>query len=200
MPTELVSVKQPIMIRPEHVCYDATTLRVRQHCLNWSYGDFSVVDTSKAASSTPSSSLFTVDGKVGSWTQGRAVRDASGLPIFDIRPQRRKNAGVTWFVELPGGSAPLVTLAPRRNNLKDRLDVYIHGEEDVMLQVRGLDVWKKATHVYLGDLLVMDVKLVNLLSVYVPFFKDNQWDVRVSQGMDASLVSQILSLSIAIYV
>lgn len=75
--------------------------------------------------------------------------------------------------------------------MKDRLDVYVHGEEEVKLEVRGLDVWKKVTHVYLDERLVMVVKLVNLLSVYVPFLKDNQWDVRVSQGMDASLVRQV---------
>lgn len=120
------------------------------------------------------------------------MRDSSGLPIFDMR---RKNVGATWYVELPGGSDPLVTLAPRRNDMKDRLDVYVHGEQEVMLEVRGLDVWKKATHVYLGDRLVMDVKLVNLMSVYVPFLKDNQWDVTVAQGMDASLVS----ISIIVY-
>lgn len=185
MPAELALVKQPVAIRPEHVCSHTSTFRVRQHCLSLSFGNFSVADASEEESSASSSPLFTVDGKIGYWTQRRAVRDTSGLPIFDMR---RKNVGATWFVELPGGSAPLATLAPRRNDMKDRLDVYVHGEEEVMLEVRGLDVWKKATHVYLGDRLVMDVKLVNLLSVYVPFFKDNQWDVRVSQGIDASLV------------
>ena len=122
------------------------------------------------------------------------MRDASGLPIFEMR---RKMAGATWFVELPGGGDPLVTLASRRNDMKDRLDVYVHGEEEVMLEVRGLDVWKKATHVYLGDRLVMDVRLLNLLSVYVPFVMDNQWDVRVAQGMDASLVRRELHVLIA---
>jgi uncharacterized protein YxjI len=187
MTKELAILKQPVAIRPENVCPEPTKFRVRQHCLSWSFGDFSVSNVPGVASSTSSSPLFVVDGKTGSWTQRRAVRDASGLPVFDMR---RKKVGATWTVELPGGSAPLVTLAPRRNDMKDRLDVYVHGGEEVMLEVRGLDVWKMATHVYLGDRLVMDVKLVNLLSVYVPFFKDNQWDVRVSQGMDASLVSE----------
>lgn len=187
MGKELATLKQPVAIRPEHVCSEPTTFRVRQHCLSLSFGDFSVSNTSEVASSTSPSPMFTVDGKVGSWTQRRAIQDASGLPVFDMR---RKKVGATWTVELPGGSAPLATLAPRRNDMKDRLDVYVHGQEEVLLEVRGLDVWKKATHVYLGNRLVMDVKLVNLLSVYVPFFKDNQWDVRVSQGMDPSLVSK----------
>lgn len=189
MASELTVLKQPVAVRPEHVCSHTTTFRVRQHCLSWSFGDFTVTETPQADSSSSSSPLFTVDGKAGSWTQRRAVRDASGLPVFDMR---RKNVGATWFVELPGGSSPLITLAPRRNDMKDRLDVYVHGEEEVKLEVRGLDVWKKVTHVYLDERLVMVVKLVNLLSVYVPFLKDNQWDVRLSQGMDASLVRQVI--------
>jgi uncharacterized protein YxjI len=186
MSLDLAVLKQPVAIRPDHVCSHSMVLRIRQHCLSWSLGDFTVTDTTAAEHSATPKTLFTVDGKVGSWTQRRAVRDASGLPIYDMR---RKNVGATWYVELPGGSEPLVTIAPRRNNLKDKLDVYVHGEEEVVLEVRGLDVWKKKTEVYLGDRLVMEVRLVNLLSAYVPFFKDNQWDVLVAQGMDASLVS-----------
>jgi uncharacterized protein YxjI len=186
MSSNLAALKQPVAIRPEHICSQPTVLRVRQHCLSWSLGDFTVTDTTSVEDSATPKTLFTVDGKIASWTQRRAVRDASGLPIYDMR---RKNMGATWYAELPGGSEPMVTLAPRRNNLKDKLDVYVHGEEEVLLEVRGLDVWKKKTEVYLGDLLVMEVELVNLLSAYVPFFKDNQWNVRVAQGMDASLVS-----------
>ena len=186
MPSNLAVLKQPVAIRSDCVCSHPTALRVRQHCLSWSLGDFTVTDTSSAEHSATPKTLFTVDGKIASWTQRRAVREASGLPIYDMR---RKNEGATWYVELPGGSEPLVTLAPRRNNLKDKLDVYVHGEEETMLEVRGLDVWKKKTDVYLGDRLVMEVRLVNLFSAYVPFFKDNQWDIRVAQGMDASLVS-----------
>lgn len=186
MSSNLAMLKQPVAIRPDHICSQHTVLRVRQHCLSWSLGDFTVTDTTSVEDSATPKTLFTVDGKIASWTQRRAVRDASGLPIYDMR---RKNVGATWYVELPGGSEPMVTLAPRRNNLKDKLDVYVHGEEEVLLEVRGLDVWKKKTEVYLNDLLVMEVELVNLLSAYVPFFKDNQWNVRVAQGMDASLVS-----------
>lgn len=189
--TQLATLKKAVSIRPEHVCPQLTTLRVRQHCLSWSFGDFSVTDDPEAGSSSKPPQLFSVDGKIGSWSQRRAVRDASGLPIFDMR---RKASGATWYVELPGGSESLVTLAPRRNDMKDRLDVFVHGEVETKLEVRGLDVWKKATHVYLDGALVMDIKLVNLLSVYVPFVKDNQWDVRVCEGMDASLVS-LLSLA-----
>lgn len=140
MPSNLAVLKQPVAIRSDCVCSHPTALRVRQHCLSWSLGDFTVTDTSSAEHSATPKTLFTVDGKIASWTQRRAVREASGLPIYDMR---RKNVGATWYVELPGGSEPLVTLAPRRNNLKDKLDVYVHGEEETMLEVRGLDVWKK---------------------------------------------------------
>lgn len=34
----------------------------------------------------------------------------------------------------------------------------------------------------------MEANLVSLVSTYVPFLKDNQWDVHIAQGFDASLV------------
>lgn len=59
------------------------------------------------------------------------------------------------------------------------------------LQVRGQDVWKKRTHVYLGAQLVVDVRFVNVMSAYVPFLKDNEWDVTIAPGFDASVVGTL---------
>lgn len=148
--------------------------------------------------SNPSSLIFSVDGKPGSWSQRRATRDSSDLPLFDIR---RESMGSTWFVELPGCSSisaasPLMTLVPRqRGNCKDKMDVYVQdlvgaGEgAEVKLSVQGLDIWKRKTIVYVGEAPVMEAKFVNVVSAYISYLKDNEWEVRVAEGMDASIVS-----------
>lgn len=86
----------------------------------------------------------------------------------------------------------MITLAPRQSSCKDKMDVYVRNVVgngvEVKLSVQGLDVWKRKTNVYVGDLLVMEAKFVNLVSAYIPYLKDNEWKVRVAKGMDASIV------------
>ncbi|GAB7325258.1 hypothetical protein MBLNU13_g09322t1 [Cladosporium sp. NU13] len=89
-----------------------------------------------------------------------------------------------WELELPGGSpTPIITLAPRQNHGKDKLDVYIQNTfadgAAVKLQVRGLDIWKRHTNVCLDDKLVVEAKFVNLVSAYIPYLKDNEWMLHV---------------------
>lgn len=168
--------------------------------------------------------LFTVAGKTLSLSQRRSVLDASGLPVFDVH---RETLGETWFVKLPGaqkrGGEWMARLEPQRvtewsqwrESWKERIDVYVRnccaGGEDVFgggggggsgreveLRVRGQDIWKKRTSVFLGDgetdieqhnNKVLDIRLVNLASTYMPFVKDNEWEVQVAEGFDVSLVS-----------
>lgn len=44
---------------------------------------------------------------------------------------------------------------------------------------------------YLGAQLVVDVRFVNVMSAYVPFLKDNEWDVTIAPGFDASVVGTL---------
>lgn len=195
MAATLEPLKQPVGIRADTISTSPTTLRIRQKCLRMSFGDFICIDK------TDSSPRFTVDGKTLSLSQRRAIHDASGLPIFDMH---RVSLGTTWYVNLPDQDTnPMVRLEPQYANgwkdwkatWKESLDVYVRntaglGSEEVLLSVRGQDIWKRNTHVYLGEQLVMDVKFVNLLSAYIPYLKDNEWDVRIAAGFDASVVSQ----------
>lgn len=149
MSPNLAVLKQPIGIRNEHICAEATSLRIRRKCSTWSRGNFIATNQTYSLDS----SLFAMDGKKGSWSQRRAVRDSSGLSIFDMR---RKNLGDEWFVELPGGSLePMVTISSRlweaRGSWKtsDKYDIGITLQNwavdgaRVALEVRGLDVYKE---------------------------------------------------------
>ncbi|KAI9039892.1 uncharacterized protein KD926_008993 [Aspergillus affinis] len=196
MPSDstLAMLKQPLSIRPDHVASRPTSLVVKQHTKALKAGDFTV--STRSDHSSDLETLFTVDGEVASLSQRRHVRDASGLPLFEIR---RKRMGVTWFVHLPGDSdseeaKPIATIAPRLHALKDKFDVHFKNAsgngEDVVLEVRGQDIWKYKTHVYYNGSLVMVVKLTDMVSVYLPI-KRPKWELEVAEGFDLSLAATI---------
>lgn len=191
MATELALLKQPIALRPEHIASAPTTLRIKH--ANRTGVDYKVTTVAPEAGSSSKGSespvLFTVDGEFTSWSQRRIFRDAIGLPLFNLR---RKAAGVTFFIEIPGDEdRPLATLAPRSSVFKDKCDIYLANAaadgEEVMLEVRGQDIWKKWTHVYFNGALVMKTKLADMVAVYVPG-KRISWEAEVAEGMDLSLV------------
>jgi hypothetical protein len=121
------------------------------------------------------------------------------LPLFEIA---RKRLGVTWFVHLPGSKEkddprPVATVVPQWHMLKDKFDVHFSnaaggdsGREEIVLSVRGQDIWKSRTHVYYGDALVMTSKLKDMVAVYVPG-KRPEWEIEVAEGVDLSLVCRI---------
>lgn len=190
----LVPIKQPIAIRHEHIAQSTTAIQVKQHSASVSRGNFTVSST-PTAEEPVSKTLFSVESKFGSWSQRRLVRDASGLPLFEIS---RKSAGVTWYIELPGERSstgnplePIATVVPQPNLLKDKFDVHFRNaaanEEDTILEVRGQNIWKTTTHVYHEGKLVMIIKLVDVAAVYLPI-KRPSWEVVVTAGIDLSLV------------
>lgn len=203
---ELTALKQPIAIRKEHIVDKSTTFRVQQHGKGLSSGKFTVFDPETAAGEDdvpstkgasaekrPPQKLMHVDGKYVSLEERRAFCDASGLPLFDVS---HRAAGVTWYVELPGGNGtPIARIEPRFSMLKDELDVHVKNAaangEGVTLRARGQDIWKQRTNVYLDDKVVMTAKRTDKLSVYVPG-KKLEWAVDIAAGMDISLASVIV--------
>ncbi|RJE24631.1 hypothetical protein PHISCL_03055 [Aspergillus sclerotialis] len=163
--------------------------------MSWTRGDFTI-STFPTEPGEVESSLFTIDGELMSLSHRRRFCDASGLPLFDLC---RNKTGVTWFARLPGApdnSEPIAIVAPRFYPLKDKIDVYVrnaaaNGEEEV-LQVRGLDVWKIKTHVYLNGNLAMVIERKTKLGIYVG--KGPEWIVQVAQGLDLLLVPVIISI------
>lgn len=188
----LTPTKQPIAIRPEHVASSTTTIQVKQHSASWSSGNFTISST-PTAEEPLLTKLFTVDGDVASWSQRRHFCDASGLPLFEIS---RKKAGVTWYIHLPGessskGNEPIATVVPQWSALKDKFDVHLRNAaangEEIILEVRGQNIWKSKTNVYHRGNLVMIVKLTDIAAVYLPV-KRPSWEVVVAEGIDLSLV------------
>lgn len=51
------------------------------------------------------------------------------------------------------------------------------------MEVRSQDIWKKDTYVYLGEKLVMQIRVVSYANSYVPF-SSNQWDIAVVECMN----------------
>ncbi|KAJ5975805.1 hypothetical protein N7481_009512 [Penicillium waksmanii] len=201
MAPTITSPKQPIAVRLDHIASRPTTLRVNRHSLSWSGGDFTISElvNAEGGSSGDTSPLFTVNGKVASFTQRHQFLDQTGLPLFDIT---RKAAGVTWFVRLPDeGSSrePIATIAPRWSYFKDKFDVYISNAamngEEILIEARGQDIWKLRTNFYANGSLVMTSKRTDKLTAYIPG-KHPEWQMDVAKGIDLSLAA-VLSVYLA---
>ncbi|KAF7594250.1 hypothetical protein BBP40_009802 [Aspergillus hancockii] len=199
MSSNLPALNQAIAIRPESIASSNTVLRVKQHSTSVSGGDYTISQC--ASDGDPRhpgvTKLFWVKGHATSWRQRRDFTDATGLALFQLH---RKGKGVTWFLKHPGqteDSEPIATLAPRFHALKDKFDVFftnaVEGGEQVLLEVRGQDVWKAKTHVYFKDALIVKIRVLNPLLYYVPF-KRPEWEVEVAEGMDLALASVIAVL------
>ncbi|KAL1854982.1 hypothetical protein Plec18170_004394 [Paecilomyces lecythidis] len=185
-------LKHPIALRNEHIATKETVIRVKQHSKSLSGGDFTISEW-PTEESGEGAKLFTVDGSAKSLSQRSYVRDASGLPLFELY---RKRTGMSWFVELPGENRspdPIATFAPKWSSLKDKFDVYVRnnaGGDEVILEVRGQDIWKIKTHVYYNGALAMVARRTDYLVPYIPG-KRPEWEVKVAEGLDLSLASLI---------
>lgn len=192
MATGLAALKYPVAISSDFARHTSTTVWVKQHAKSWSAGDFTISADKDGSSKSAKDAehLFSVEGKWASWSQKRSFTDASGNPVYEM--YREKN-GRTWYVETAGPTRtlPVVKLQPLPRALKDKVDVHVlnkaaNGDEAV-LEVRGEDVWKKNTTVYLSGAVVMTARRTDTLSVYVPW-KRPEWKVEVAPGLDISLV------------
>ncbi|KAL2006984.1 hypothetical protein VTN00DRAFT_8422 [Thermoascus crustaceus] len=86
----------PISIRKEHITPSQTIINIKQHDDAYLGRDFTIRDAYSG------SKLFTVEGKSLSSSQRREFRDASGLPLFELR-RRNFTAKNAWELNLPGG-------------------------------------------------------------------------------------------------
>ncbi|KAL3491046.1 tubby C-terminal-like domain-containing protein [Aspergillus germanicus] len=195
---ELTDLKQPIAIRTEYIAPHPTTIHIKQKKTpkNGASGEDLTVWTSSSSSNQEKDGqkLFSVTSESVPFSQRRHLRDASGLPFFELS---QKKSGVTWFVRPPGGnetvsSESIAVIAPRWNPFKNKLDVYVMnaagGGNEVKLKVRGQDLSRLRTHVYSNGALVM---AATRTSVHESV-DENEWKVDVARGIDISLASVIM--------
>lgn len=192
MATELKALEHPVANNSDYLRSSPATVWVKQHAKSWSAGDFTIAADRDGLSKSAKDGelLFSVQSKWASWSQKRDFTDASGNPLFQLY---RESKGRTWFAEMAGPmrALPFAKLKPLPCALKDKVDVHVLNQAkeggEVVLQVRGQDVWKRNTMVYLNDSVVMTVRRTDYLSVYVPW-KRPEWEVKVATGLDLSLV------------
>lgn len=183
MASILAILNQPICMTSQHVATQTTTLRVKHHTRGGS----------TATHASTSTLLFNIDSRKGGFAPRRVFHNAAGDAILEMR---RFVTGNETYVGVPDEKAlPTAIIAPRLTSPKDKVDVYIKNAmqdgQEVRLDVRGQDVWKRNTNVYFGDKLVMQVRFVNYATSYVPF-SSNQWDIAVAEGVGLLLVSLVL--------
>jgi hypothetical protein len=133
--------------------------------------------------------LFSVNSRKGLGPR-RVFHDADGKTILETR--RYLTGNETYVGVSNEHSLPAAVIAPRATLLKDKVDVYVKDVgQELRLDVRGQDVWKRSIYIFHGDDLVMQVQFVNYATSYVPF-SSNRWDASVAEGMDLLPVSSYI--------
>lgn len=194
-PSDLTTLKQPLAIRTDCITPQPTTLHVK-HDLSWSNGDYTVT---KADGSV----LLSCDGKGWSNSMRTQFRDASGLPLFDLRISWF-SISKTWRLELPGDHGQMVMAVRLRWTFgKLKLDCTFTnaasdddgGGQEVTLKVRGQDMQNFVTDITCGETKVASVRRVFESGKRGAFWMFKQeYDVVVAGGMDMALVSCLLVL------
>jgi hypothetical protein len=179
----LATLDEPVYVLKEHVSSEPINLRAKHH----GKGDFTFSKTTTGGLSAEV--LSTAGSKTGSSAPRRLIRDATGKGILELW---RNAVGDESYISHPtGASLPLAIVAPRATTVKDKVDVYVKSasreNEEMKLEVRGQDIWKRNTLVHHGNDIVMQLRFVNYITSFVPF-SGNQWDIAVAQGFDLSLV------------
>lgn len=96
--------KGPIAIRPQYIAKDeATTIHVNEDNFSMTYRDY----TARKANGDI---LMTASGKTLSMNLQREFKDASGLPLFDLRKRqgqyaKKRSSDAGWSLALPGYEA-----------------------------------------------------------------------------------------------
>ncbi|KAM0716438.1 hypothetical protein Q7P37_007883 [Cladosporium fusiforme] len=203
MLSDLAILEKPIGIRSEHTCIEPTTLRLKQHSSLTGSGGYTITDASGTYV------RFSADGKTKKWYSTRAINDAAGLPLYELRCDR----WVRWTICMPGAGDEEDDAAARFNRRRspngDTLVIrFLNAEtsKEVTLAVRGKTTLVKAgeqcasskdASVYLDDRLVMQTNILDGKTARLPF-KTNEWEISIAQGFDESLAVTI-AVYLAIY-
>jgi len=194
-PSNLTTLKQPLAIRTDCITPHPTTLHVK-HDLSWSNGNYT-------ATKADGSVLLSCDGKSWSNSMRKQFKDASGLPLFDLRISWFSMAKA-WRLELPGdGGQMVMAVRPRLSLGKLKLDCTFtnaasddDGEgQEVTLEVRGQNLQNVVTDITCGEKKVASVRRVfeDGKRGALWMFKQ-EYEVDVAGGMDMALVSCLLVL------
>ena len=184
MQSTLPPLKQALAIRADWIPSQATQLTVKQD-RSWSNGDFT-------AKQHDGPLIFSCDGKLWSNSARKELRDATGLPLFNLRASWW-SMSKAWRLELPGDGHTILAVRPRWSLGRVKLDCTFaniaSGGEDqqVLLEVRGQDSQALVTHINHGEKRAATVRRVFEEGASWRF--KPEYTVDVAAGMDMSLVS-----------
>ena len=199
----LQPLSDPVAIRSDLVTSEETDLRLYPKASNKSAAEYTIKNAFTG------STIFSVTGKKYGSSPGREFRDSSGLPLFDLR-----RAGFLirpWKVRLPGDdSKNLAAIYMKGPSKKIILDI----EENQAITTSGtkrvddekkvtLKVFRK-TALYTFDVLAGDKKVAHIqenpeLNRSVGHWMSSPYDyvpprrildIRLAEGLDASIVSE----------
>jgi uncharacterized protein YxjI len=181
MDAELRAPPSPVCLTNGHITERESVLWVRVH-------DRHLQDITIAGDD--GEKLFSVEGPGGysSMTLRRPLKDASGQPVFDLR---RK---IGWLVEDASGSK-IAELCHKKffTSQHTAIDGKILNS-GVLVEMRPRDAMGITNYVNIGNATIAEIS-VHSNNIKKRFVRDRDisvFRVRVAQGVDLSLVCQIL--------
>ena len=183
----LHALKQPLAIRAEYIAPQTTKINIKLG-FSWSSGDFT-------AEKADGSTILSSQGIVWSWSARKEVKDASGLPLFNLRCSWFSLAKA-WRLELPGDGHIIMVVRPRWSLGRLKLECTFTnaapgGEgQEVKLEVQGQDFQHLETHInYEGNTVAVVRRFFSNRSVVTKGMFKPLVEVEVAEGFDTALVS-----------
>lgn len=176
-------LKESIGLRTEFIRPERSFLVVTQH-RSWSGGDF----TARAEDGT---TILTSSGKWASKSARKEFKDASGLPLFNMKMSLFSMSSA-WYLELPGGQR-ILSVKYKWSINRVKLDVTLKNaasptHDEVVLKVKSQDSHLGSTQVlWQGRPVAVVRKKVGMFSITSEV--TSEFEVEVAAGMDHALVS-----------
>lgn len=185
----------PVGLRPEYIFDTDKVIRVTRHNVPFTRCSFTISEvlsetSDNSCSAKPILSVESVSKPKNS-TSREFWPSNSSTDIKILFTLSRGPETAEWHIDSNGKLT--AKFAPRTGLARDRADVYFLNaasavEEEVKLEARGQDFCRLHHCVYLGDALVLQIRLrTRIAATYVPF-KTYEWDLNVAKGIDVSLV------------
>lgn len=196
---QLTPAPHPVAIRFEHLAEAETHLRIEESSNLFGPSNF-------IALSDDGSTIFSAHGKGAVFGKKREIRDASGLPIFELHASSASLKGA-WYLELPGRSHERLLSIDLLGGQSGRISLHVHfanryerdGQSstqndpppsDAVLEIRGQEMERILFEVfYLGAKVARIRRLVPSVISSTKTGGKPLWEASVSANVDLSIVS-----------
>lgn len=197
---QLTPAPHPVAIRFEHVAETETHLRVEESSTLFGPSNFTALLDG-------GTTVFSAHGKGAVFGKKREIRDASGLPIFELHASSTSLKGA-WYLELPGRSHERILTFDLLGGMSGKISLHVQftnryeqddpsmstpnspSATDAVLEIRGQDIER-----ILFDVFYLEAKVARIRRLVPAVISSTKsggkplWEASVSANVDLSIVS-----------